>query len=208
MNRAERRRTAPGKTTAKSKAKNRAWIVYGSIGLVVVGLIVAVAVASYVPPPPAPPSAVSLKVGQAAPEFQVSTTAGPFDLAKAKGKPVFLEVFATWCPHCQRETKILNQLYDTYNDRVAFVAVTGNPLGMDESSPESQADVTNFISQFSVRYPVAYDANLDVAHKYFQGGYPTLVVIGKTGLIQTVASGEITQAKLSGYLDKAITSRG
>ncbi|HTV72509.1 MAG TPA: TlpA disulfide reductase family protein [Candidatus Acidoferrales bacterium] len=207
MNRAERRRTAPT-TKAKAKGKSRGWMIYGSIALVVIGLIVAVAVASYVPPPPAPPDAVTLTPGQVAPEFQVSTTAGPFDLAQEKGKPVFLEVFATWCPHCQRETAILNKLYAAYNGRVAFVAVTGNPLGMDRTSPESQGDVNNFVAQFNVQYPVAYDANLDVARKYFQGGYPTLVVIGKTGLIQTVGTGELTQAKLSGYLDKALTAPG
>ena len=37
-----------------------------------------------------------------APQFEVATTAGYFDLSKTR-KPVFLEIFATWCPHCQRE---------------------------------------------------------------------------------------------------------
>jgi thiol-disulfide isomerase/thioredoxin len=203
MNRAERRRTAPGK--AKAKPKNRAWIIYGSLGLVLIGIIVTVAISSNTPPPLPPPDPVSLKIGQPAPEFQVSTDAGPFDLATAKGKPVFLEVFATWCPHCQRETVILNKLYDTYKDRVAFVAVDGHPLGMDRQTPSSQADVMNFVQQFSVRYPVAYDAKLDVAHKYFQTGYPSIIIIGKDGLIKTILSGEAPEKQLATSLNKALS---
>jgi thiol-disulfide isomerase/thioredoxin len=205
MNRAERRRAAPGKP--KAKAKSRAWIIYGSIALVVVGLIVAVAISSNVPPPLPAPQPASLKIGQAAPEFAVSTNAGPFDLAGAKGKPVFLEVFATWCPHCQKETAILNKVYDAYKDRVAFVAVAGHPLAMDRTSPESQADVMNFVQQFNVRYPVAYDPTLDVARKYFQAGYPSIAIIGKDGLIKTLVSGEAPEAQLDSSLDKAIAAR-
>jgi thiol-disulfide isomerase/thioredoxin len=204
MNRADRRRTAPGK--AKAQPKSRAWIIYGSIALVLVGIVVAVAISSSTPPPLPAPQPVTLKIGSAAPEFQVSTDAGPFDLAAVKGKPVFLEVFATWCPHCQRETVILNRLYDAYKDRVAFVAVSGHPLGMDRQSPESQADVMNFVQQFSVRYPVAFDPNLDVAHKYFQQGYPSIIVIGKSGTIKTIISGEAPETQLTSSLDKALAA--
>jgi thiol-disulfide isomerase/thioredoxin len=53
------------------------------------------------------------QIGHSAPTFEVSTTGGFFDLATVD-KPVFLEVFATWCPHCQRETSVLNDLFDHY----------------------------------------------------------------------------------------------
>ncbi|HMF28152.1 MAG TPA: hypothetical protein VKE42_05235, partial [Candidatus Cybelea sp.] len=43
------------------------------------------------------------QVGQPAPTFVVATTNGLFDLSKTN-RPLVLEVFATWCPHCQRET--------------------------------------------------------------------------------------------------------
>jgi thiol-disulfide isomerase/thioredoxin len=204
MNRADRRRSAPGK--AKTQPKGRAWIIYGSIALVLIGIVVAVAISSSTPPPLPAPQPVSLKIGDPAPEFQVSTDAGPFDLAAAKGKPVFLEVFATWCPHCQRETVILNHVYDAYKDRVSFVAVSGHPLGMDRTSPETQADVMNFVQQFSVRYPVAFDANLDVARKYFQQGYPSIIIIGKNGTIKTVLSGEAPEKQLISSLDRALAA--
>src|SRR5580692_2179142 len=106
-----------------------------------------------------------------APQFEVATTAGYFDLSKTR-KPVFLEVFATWCPHCQRETAVIDRLYQKYRSRVDFVGVSGSDTAIDGTSPASQADVLNWVRRFNVRYPVAYDASLGVANSYLQGGFP------------------------------------
>lgn len=142
-------------------------------------------------------------VGAPAPEFAVSTTHGLFDLAKAK-KAVFLEVFATWCPHCQRETTVINALYAKYAGRVDFVAVSGSAVGGDGRSPESQDDVLNFADAFHVRYPIAYDAGLGVAKLYLQGGYPTIVVINAKKVVTYINSGEVSEAALAVQLRKAM----
>jgi thiol-disulfide isomerase/thioredoxin len=145
-----------------------------------------------------------LQIGDAAPRFAAATTAGPFDSATADGKPILLEVFATWCPHCQHETSVLNDLYKQYNGKVDIVAVSGSNVGMDSNSAETQADVMHFAQQFSVKYPIAYDANLDVAKKFLQGGYPTIVVIDKARKVAYVDSGEIDKATLAKHLNAAL----
>jgi thiol-disulfide isomerase/thioredoxin len=192
---------------AKAPARNslRTWIIYGSIALVVLGVITAVAYSSRTNARPITfPTPVKLQIGQAAPEFTAATTQGPFDLAKASGKPVLLEIFATWCPHCQRETAVLNALYDAYKTQVDFVAVSGNMVGMDATSPASQEDVMNFVQRFKVRYPVAYDPDLTVANKYMQSGYPSIVIIGKDGKIFSLSSGETAPETLQKALDAAL----
>jgi thiol-disulfide isomerase/thioredoxin len=144
-------------------------------------------------------------LGGKAPEFQAATTDGYFDLAQAK-KPVFLEVFATWCPHCQRETAIIDRLYAKYKNQVRFVAVTGSSVGMDHQSPESEGDVLQFVQAFHVRYPVAFDGSLGVANEYLQGGYPTLVVINKNKTVSYLTSGETSYGELSSAIRKALSS--
>lgn len=141
------------------------------------------------------------KLGEKAPEFQTATTQGFFNLSE-ETKPVFLEVFATWCPHCQRETAVIEKLYEKYKDRVAFVAVTGSSVGMDHQSPSSEQDTLNYAQQFHAKYPVAFDGSLDVAKEYLQGGYPTLVVIDKNKIVTYLSSGETSFAEL----DSAIKS--
>ena len=149
------------------------------------------------------PTVGTAHVGQPAPPFSVSTTSGLFDLAKTD-KPVFLEVFATWCPHCQRETAVIDRLYQAYKSRVDFVGVSGSDTAIDGTSPASQLDVLNWAQRFKAQYPVAYDASLNVANLYLQGGFPTLVVIGKDKNVAYVNSGEISYDELSAAIQKAL----
>jgi len=187
---------------APAKRDYRKIIIYSTLAVLVVVVIVAVALASRVPKSASEaPAYAHLAVGDPAPPFSVATTAGPFDSTKA-GKPIFLEVFATWCPHCQHETTVLNDLYAKDQGKVAFVAVSGSGTGMDGSVAESQADVIAFQQQFNVKYPIAYDGDLDVAKKYLQGGFPTIVMIGTDGKVAYVDSGEIAQNTLQQAIDK------
>jgi cytochrome c biogenesis protein CcmG, thiol:disulfide interchange protein DsbE len=143
------------------------------------------------------------QVGAPAPNFQVATTAGYFDLSKTN-KPVFLEVFATWCPHCQRETAVIDRLYQRYRNSVDFVGVSGSDTAMDGTSASSELDVLDWAKRFRAEYPVAYDPVLNVANLYMQGGFPTLAVIGRDKRVAYLNSGEVSYDELSGAIEKAL----
>jgi cytochrome c biogenesis protein CcmG, thiol:disulfide interchange protein DsbE len=143
------------------------------------------------------------QVGQPAPLFEVSTTAGLFDLSKAD-KPVFLEVFATWCPHCQREAAVIDRVYRKYRTSVDFVAVSGSDTAMDGTSTSSELDVLDWARRFHVAYPVAYDPLLNVANLYLQGGFPTIAIIGRDKKISYLDSGEISYQDLSAAVEKVL----
>lgn len=145
------------------------------------------------------------QVGQPAPDFEVATTSGVFDLSKTT-KPVFLEVFATWCPHCQHEVAIVNRLYRNYRNSVSFVAVSGSDTAMDGTSASSESDVLAWIQRFHVEYPVAYDPLLNVANLYLQGGFPTIAMIGLDKRVAYLNSGEASYQDLSAALHKALRS--
>jgi thiol-disulfide isomerase/thioredoxin len=150
------------------------------------------------------PTVGTASLGKAAPDFVTATTSGEFTLSKID-KPVFLEVFATWCPHCQRETAVINRLYANYSARVAFISIPGSTTGMDGTSPESQLDVFAFTNRFSVKYPVAaYDPNLTIGNQYLQGGFPTLAVIGKNKIVSYLNTGEVSYDELSRALQKTL----
>jgi cytochrome c biogenesis protein CcmG, thiol:disulfide interchange protein DsbE len=180
-------------------------ILWLSIAVISIGAIVSIAIAnrsvSSISESTLPYS--QLSVGDPAPLFSVATTQGAFSLDAAH-RPVFLEVFATWCPHCQRETAVLNRLYEKYEKRVDFVAVSGSPYAHDRTSPESMPDVLGFVQYFRVQYPVAFDASLAVAGKYLQGGYPTIAIIGSDKRIAYIGSGEIAETKLDSAIRGAL----
>jgi cytochrome c biogenesis protein CcmG, thiol:disulfide interchange protein DsbE len=174
------------------------WLTIGAVGI---GILIAIAQANRSVPQiasDAPPIS-NISKGDLAPDFSAETTYGNFALASAR-RPVFLEVFATWCPHCQRETVVLNQLYEEYKNQVDFVAVTGSPYAADRTSPESEADVLSFARYFNVRYPVAFDGSLAVAKSYLQGGYPTIVLIGVNKRVSYIGSGEVSKAGLESQI--------
>jgi thiol-disulfide isomerase/thioredoxin len=190
--------------TTKSRPPDRRKLIgIATLVVIVVGLFVVVGLLSR-PNTIVPESATKavgsskLKVGDTAPEFTAQTNAGNFDL-QSVSTPVLLEVFATWCPHCQRETVVLNELATKYQGKLAMVAVSGSATDATGAA-ESQADVNAFGAAYKVRYPIAFDPELKVAGLYLKTGFPTLVLIGPNKKIVWMQDGEVTEATL----DKAI----
>jgi thiol-disulfide isomerase/thioredoxin len=173
--------------------------IYGVLTLVVVAAIAVIGYFNSINSVPkaasTAPTVSKLKAGDTAPSFAVQTNAGPFDLAQVS-TPVLLEVFSTWCPHCQRETVMMNDLAAKYAGKLAIVAVSGSPYGIDGTHPESQLDVNQFGAQFNVRYPIAYDPDLKVATLYLKDGFPTFVLIDPAKKIRWIASGERPEAEV------------
>ncbi|HLI97104.1 MAG TPA: redoxin family protein [Candidatus Baltobacteraceae bacterium] len=186
--------------------KNTRILLWISIVVVIVGVIIAIRYANSGGVQKSASQAPVLgtaKIGAPAPTFQAATNHGFFDLTKAD-KPVFLEVFATWCPHCQRQTAVIDNLYAKYKNRVDFVAVTGSSVGMDHQSPASEEDTLTFVQTFHVQYPVAFDGSLGVAKEYLQGGYPTMVVINGKKVVTYLTSGETPYTELAAALNAAL----
>ena len=184
---------------------NRRLLIWITVVIVIAGILLAIRYANSGVNRNASlaPVVGTAQLGQVAPQFSAATNHGYFDLAKTS-KPVFLEVFATWCPHCQRETAIIDKLYQRYKGEVDFVGVSGSTTGMDGQSPSSELDVLNFASAMHAQYPLAYDGSLAIAHKYLQGGFPTLVVIGRDKRIRYISSGETSYGELDSAIRKAL----
>ena len=197
-------------STKRSPAaeNRRKAIVFGSIALLAILIIVAVVMANRVPEVASTaPIDSKIKVGDSAPDFTVSSTGGPFTLSTSSGRPTLLEVFATWCPHCQREAPVISKLANEYKGKANVVGVDGSPYAIDESSPETQNDVVNWADKFGATYPVAFDSNLDVAHKYLQGGFPTVVLIGIDGKVAAIRSGEMPPTDIEAGINALLAGK-
>ena len=58
----------------------------------------------------------------------ISDTGDQLNLLDLKGKVVFINFWATWCPPCIAEMKSLDQLYNEYNESVVFLYITNDDL--------------------------------------------------------------------------------
>jgi thiol-disulfide isomerase/thioredoxin len=201
----------------KPPARDRRKLI-GTVTLAVIVLVGIGLVGWYSRPNNAVPESASkavgsskIKVGDTAPEFTAQTNAGNFDL-QGVSTPVLLEVFATWCPHCQRETVVLNDIATKYQGKLAIVAVSGSATDSTSAGPETQSDVNSFGATYKVRYPIAYDPGLKVAALYLKTGFPTLVLIGPNKKILWMQDGEVSEATLDkairGMINAALTTPG
>jgi thiol-disulfide isomerase/thioredoxin len=127
MNRTERRRVVATPAERQAAEGRKRAILIAAVAIPAILIIVAIVLFNNrsVQSAAVPPALSTIKVGRAAPTFAVSTTSGLFDLARAGDKPTLLEVFATWCPHCQRMTQTLDKLHAKYGSRINLIAVSG-----------------------------------------------------------------------------------
>jgi thiol-disulfide isomerase/thioredoxin len=155
--------------------------------------------------PSIPPPAT---VGTKAIPFEIDTPIGPFLSTSLEGKPYLLEIFASWCPHCQRETKVLKAIRAKIPvSKLSMLSVSGSPFGQNSTVgvnvPESQAGVDAFDKEYGVTWPSYYDGNLTVARLWGMVGFPTIYVVDKHGVIRFVDSGDVPEATLMKGLKKA-----
>ena len=105
-------------------------------------------------------------------------------LSGLKGKVVFLNFWATWCPPCRDEMPAMNSLYQKLKDQ-GFEMVAVN-LG------ESRAAVNTFVNNYNLTFPVALDTRSLTGSLYGIRSIPTTYIINRRGLIV---------ARLVGFID-------
>ncbi|TWU40918.1 redoxin domain-containing protein [Novipirellula artificiosorum] len=121
-------------------------------------------------------------LGEMAPDFEASTLAGDVvSLDALKNKVVVLDFWATWCVPCAAAMPILKQVSDEYADKdVVFLAVN---VGEDESL------VKGFLEEQEWDINVVFDPKGKISDAYRADAIPQTVVVGKTGIIESVHLG-------------------
>ncbi len=145
----------------------RRWAARGLDALAVV--IVLAAIAKFVVFPRLPHHLVV----QAPPVSMATLAGGRYELARSRGRIVFLDFWASWCDPC-RESIPLVQAFRRTHPGVDVVSVD---VGEDTSA------VRPFVEKYKM-HDVALDPDMTVTHAFGVTGYPTLVAIDGTGRIR------------------------
>jgi cytochrome c biogenesis protein CcmG/thiol:disulfide interchange protein DsbE len=130
-------------------------------------------------------------VGRPAPAFVLEDLSGaPLSSKTLRGKPLYINVFATWCPPCRIELPEIVRSYDRYEGKVAF-------LGVDEQEPSGK--IEPFRRKMGIRYPVAVDQG-QMEASYRAHSVPTSVFIDRRGVVRALYRGPIPGKLLQKYL--------
>lgn len=130
---------------------------------------------------------VGTQKGNLAPDFTLQKLDGTeVRLSDYKGKTVFLNFWATWCPPCQIEMPHMQRFYENYEGKDAVV------LGVNMLQTEKgQGTVETFVSDYRLTFPIVLDAEGKVSDTYGVISYPTTYVIDTGGVIQEKFPGAI-----------------
>ena len=64
-------------------------------------------------------------------------------LESLKGKVIFINYWATWCPPCRAEMPMIKKLYDDYKDNIVFLFITS----------DDRSKVEKFYTDHSYEFP-------------------------------------------------------
>jgi peroxiredoxin len=128
-------------------------------------------------------AAAYVQVGQGkrsgfpAPDFTLPDLSGRvYRLSDFRGKVVFLNVWATWCPPCRMEMPSMETLYRRLKGR-DFVMLA---VSQDE---DGSASVQPYVEQAGLTFPVLVDPKGVVSRQFGVTGYPETFVIDRQGRV-------------------------
>ena len=142
-------------------------------------------------------------------EFELKDQYGNLHtLEDYKGKTIFLNFWATWCPPCRAEMPDIQKLYDEYrekeDDSVVILGVAGPEMG-GETTEEG---ITAFLEEHGYTYPVLMDTTGELFRGYGIFSYPTTYMIDQDGNVFGYASGQLTEDTMRSIIAQTIEGSG
>jgi cytochrome c biogenesis protein CcmG/thiol:disulfide interchange protein DsbE len=168
--------------------KSRHLLITVSLVLIVVGLLIALSMkgkdSSFQLVGPS-----RVKVGSPAPNFTFPDLTGKtVSLSDYRGKVVFLNIWATWCPPCVDEMPSMEKLYIKFkSDQFEILAVSIDGEGRKVVAP--------FMKRLNLTFPALLDRKGKIKNIYGVTGIPESFIIGKNGIIIKKVIGPIDWAK-------------
>jgi thiol-disulfide isomerase/thioredoxin len=128
-------------------------------------------------------TAVSTSLHPTLPTFTVENINGNrVNLQRFKGKKVFVNLWASWCPPCKREMPSIEKLYHSVDtNKVAFVMIS-----LDDQFEKSKS----FIRSAKLKLPIYYPAENLPALFNVEGIPSTFIFSENGGLIKRMDGGD------------------
>ena len=121
-------------------------------------------------------------------------------LSDYKGKTIFLNFWATWCPPCKEEMPYIEQLYSEYNknnDDVIILGLASPNLGNEVS----QSDIEKFLKDENYTFPVMFDEDGSLTYQYGINSFPSTFVIDKDGYIKQYVPGAMDKETMKQIIE-------
>lgn len=139
------------------------------------------------------------KRAEVAPEAAFKNGAGEtVKISDLKGKVVFINFWATWCPPCRAEMPTIEKLYDQFkgNKDIVFLIVNAD---------EDFSKAAQYMQDNDYEMPVYTPAG-NIPYAYLSGVLPTTVMINKDGemVFRHAGAADYSDPKMVDFIKKLI----
>ena len=133
------------------------------------------------------------QVGRSAIDFSlVDLDGNQFSLSDFRGKTVFINFWATWCPPCRAEMPDIEEIYQKYKEDVMVI-------GVDVVEPEEL--VRTYVEKGNFSWLFGIDTTGELSRNYRVAALPESFFIDANGIIQAITIGALNfdtmEAKLA-----------
>ncbi len=102
-------------------------------------------------------------------------------VADYKGKVVYLDFWASWCPPCRESFPFMNELQREFGDKgLQIIAVSVDKV------PD---DARRFLARYPAQFTAVLDSTWTCPSSYLLQGMPTTYIIDRSGVIRVVQIG-------------------
>jgi peroxiredoxin len=134
--------------------------------------------------------------GDPAPAFTLArASGGTISLSNYKGKPLYLNFFASWCGPCNAEAPSVGKLYTKYHAKGFTV------LGINELEDKTKA--LAFAHQYKWPFAIAVDDGT-MGGSYGIIGLPVHIFIDKNGKVSTYRLGQMDPPEIEAAIKKIL----
>ena len=109
-------------------------------------------------------------------------------LSDYRGKPVLVNLWASWCPPCRAEMPDLIRYYNVHQaDGLVLLAV---------NSEDNSNSAQQFVSQQQMPFPVLFDPNGNAERIFGADGLPSTYFVDRSGIVRFSWTGQVSPAIL------------
>jgi len=128
----------------------------------------------------------ALQAGVRTPDFTAISLDGKTrSISDYQGKGLLIIFMSSWCPCSHDSIPIVNNAFQRHkNDNIEFLIV---------GIQEARSKFENFVTERGILFPAIYDDNKVISRSYGINAPPTMVFIGKDGIVTRVFYGNIKE---------------
>ncbi len=121
-------------------------------------------------------------------------------LSDYRGKTVFLNFWATWCPPCRGEMPHIEDLYKEYGQNSKDVII----LGVASPNVGKEGDkqyIEDFLKENKYTFPVVFDDGGMLSYQYGFTSLPSTLIIDENGYVTKYVPGAMNKSTMKSLIE-------